>query len=388
MTRIRAAAAAAILAIALLPAAGAPAETYDIPMIASLTGPAAFLGNGQLQGLRAVETAVNKAGGLAGKAIRFVPRDDQSNPQISVQIARELIGQSVPLIVGPSSTATCNAVAPLPLLYCLTPGVLPVAGSYVFVNLPSTPAQIDVGIRYMRDHGWKRIAELVTTDATGQGADQAIETAFAAPENKDLHLVDREYFGVTDLSVAAQIARIKASNPDALVTWIVGTSAGTAFRGLRDAGVDLPTLMSSGNLTPSFVKQYGPLFPYQLFTPVIPYYVPDDANRATKAAIDALNVTARSLGVEPEQVFISAWDPGMLLVDALRKLGPNVTAERLRAYLANLKGWVGACGPYDFRASPQRGLGLNSIVIVRRAPGENVTFVQASKLGGAPLNRH
>ena len=84
-------------------------------------------------------------------------------------------------------------------------------------------------------------------------------------------------------------------------------------------------------------------------------------------------------------IAISAWDPGMLLVDALRKLGPDTSAASLRAYLVDLQGWVGADGPYDFRAAPQRGVGENNVVLVRW-DADRGQGVAVSKFGGAPLD--
>ena len=37
----------------------------------------------------------------------------------------------------------------------------------------------------------------------------------------------------------------------------------------------------------------------------------------------------------------------MILVSALKKLGPEASADAIRKYVAGLKGWVGINGPYD-----------------------------------------
>ena len=83
----------------------------------------------------------------------------------------------------------------------------------------------------------------------------------------------------------------------------------------------------------------------------------------------------------PDMVSIAAWDPSLLVVSALRKLGSGATAPQLRDYLDNLRGWVGVNGPYDFRAMPQRGLSENSLLIVRWDPARNAA-VAVSKFGG------
>jgi branched-chain amino acid transport system substrate-binding protein len=94
----------------------------------------------------------------------------------------------------------------------------------------------------------------------------------------------------------------------------------------------------------------------------------------------------KTVGTKPESGHVSAWDPALLVVDAYRKLGFDATAAQIHEYLANLRGWVGADGTYDFRTIPQRGVGSGSIVMIRWDPSiEN--WVGVSKPGGEPLTR-
>lgn len=71
-----------------------------------------------------------------------------------------------------------------------------------------------------------------------------------------------------------------------------------------------------------------------------------------------------------------------MIVEALRKLGTNASAENVRTYIATQRNWAGVDGLYDFRAVPQRGIGPNSVVIVRWDTGRD-TWIGASRLGGA-----
>ena len=74
----------------------------------------------------------------------------------------------------------------------------------------------------------------------------------------------------------------------------------------------------------------------------------------------------------------------MVLVDAIKKLGTDVTGPKLHDYLVKLKGWTGVDGPYDYVANPQRGIGGQNVVMVRwnvtKGKGEAV-----SDYGGKPL---
>ncbi len=93
--------------------AGAQGTPYEINTILALTGPAAFIGTSEQKALGIFEALTNKAGGIKGRPIKFVILDDQSNPAVSVQLVNGLIAKKVPLILGPTFTATCQADGPL-----------------------------------------------------------------------------------------------------------------------------------------------------------------------------------------------------------------------------------------------------------------------------------
>lgn len=389
MTRFLAGAFCAALLALIAPAAGA-ADPYEINVILSLTGAQAFVGTTQQQSIKAVEAYVNKTGGINGRPVDFVFADDQSNPQTALQLAQNLAAKKVPVILGSSGPQQCAAIAPMiaadgPVLYCLANNGNATPGGFEFLTLFPYDPQFVVTFRYMRERGWKRIAYIASIDAGGQDAERALLAAAHLPENKDMQIVDSEHFSQADITAAAQFAKIKAAKPDAIVAWATGTPAGTLFRSARDAGVDVPTFTSPGNLSANFFKQYGSIIPSTLLFAAVPYYA-GESNLApqTKAAVAAMTAQLATVNAKPDMIEISAWDPAMVVVDAFRKIGADANAQKLRTYLNNLKGWTGVNGPYDYKANPQRGIGANNIVIVRydAASGQGVGV---SKPGGEPI---
>jgi branched-chain amino acid transport system substrate-binding protein len=387
--RIVAAVLCAAWLASLAPAATAAPEPYEINAILSLTGNLAFVGADQLQALKALEGFVNKSGGIDGRPLSFVVADDQSDVKTSLQLAQGLISKKAPIILGPSSPQACAAIAPLitngPVLYCIANAGYPTTGGYEFLTLFGFDVQFAVTVRYFRMLGMHKLAYITATDAGGLDAERAIIAAAALPENKDIQIVAREHFAPGDLSTTAQMARIKAANPDFLIAWATGTPAGTMFRSAKDiGGLDIPITTSPGNLNAAFFKQYGAMLPSNLYFATVPYYANNALlNPAVKTAIANQTAALAAIGVKPDGLAIGAWDPAVLLVDALRKLGPDVSAAKLHDYLISLRGWVGVNGTYDFRANPQRGLGQNNVIMVKFTSGGNVA---ASKFGGVPLH--
>jgi branched-chain amino acid transport system substrate-binding protein len=381
---------ALLAALALVVAPGtlrAQDTTFHIPVILPLAGTAAFIGRGEQVDLRLIAELVNKSGGINGRQIAFDISDDQSNTQTAVQLTNELLSKNPPIILGPSLTQDCNAMAPLvkdkgPVEWCFSPAILPLPGGYVFSSSVSLRDCVVAQLRFFRERGMTKIAILSSTDATGQAFDGALAAAKALPENAGLSYVAYEHFNLSDVTVSAQIARIKAANPQAMFTWTVGPAFGTELHGIAEGGLDIPIGASNGDMVYGQLAQYKGFAPKELdFAAVLASGHESLGNAAIRKAQETYFDAFKSANVLPDFPTTLAWDPALIIVDMYRHLGLTPTVAQVKGYLDNLHGWVGINGPYDFRNGDRRGLGVNS-VIISRWDAEKSEFTTASKPGG------
>ncbi len=368
------------------------ADTYDLNVILSLTGGASFLGKAEQQALQLAEQSTNQTGGIAGKPLHLVFHDDQSSPQVAVQLASQVVAAHPAVEIGANLVAMCNAMAPLmqsgPLMFCLSPGIHPASGSFVFTSSVSTYDLSRALITYFRSKGWTKLAIMTSTDASGQDAEKGINTNLALPENSDVKIVAREHFNPTDVSVSAQIENIKAAGPQALIAWSTGAPVGTIFKGIVQAGLDVPVGTTDGNMTFAQMNQYAAFLPKRLFIPAAEWAMyatnlPRDP--AVVAAQERFASTFKAANITPDVASALAWDPAMIVIDALRKLGPDADAAKVRDYIAHLKNYAGVDGIYDFEREPQRGLDVNSAIVTLWDPDKK-SWVPVAKPTGLPLD--
>ncbi len=388
-SRLRIALACAVaLAVAGPPVARAADEPYEINAVLSLTGTAAFLGQEEKQALDAVEKITNAHGGIRGRKIRFVVQDDQSNPQLAVQLTRGVMDKHVPVILGSSLVAQCNAMMAVvkdagPVQYCFSPGIHPDRSTYTFSSSVSTKDLALIMVRYFHKKGWNRIAVMTSTDATGQDAERNFDAAFAAPENKGTQLVAKEHFNPSDVTVTAQLQRIKAANPQVLVAWTTGTPFGTVLRDIAGAGLDIPIGAGNGNIIYAQMKQYTKFLPKELYFAGVQYFRdPKDIRGPLRTPIEEFDKAIAPS--KPDLGQGLGFDSAMIVVDALRHLGTNASASQVRDYIDNLHGYIGTHGVFDFRSGDHRGLGVGNAVMVRYDAGKEL-FVPVSKPGGDPV---
>jgi branched-chain amino acid transport system substrate-binding protein len=353
---------------AAMPATEAP---YEINVISPDTGGGAFLGKSYHETFRALEVAINRQGGIRGRHVIFTLQDSQTTPQTGLQLVNALIAKRVPLFIDGGPSTVCSASVPIvvnagPVDYCLSPVIHPPTGSYVFSAGLSSVDQTRLAVRYFRERGWQRIAMLSSTDTTGADLERQTDVALQSSENHGLQIVARDHFNPSDLSVAAQVARIKSSDPQAILVWTTGTPFGSVLRGLKDAGVALPVLTTNSNMTYAQMSAYANLLPNELYFPSLLAMTPEATHAGPLRDAQGAYVAAfTAIGVRPDEGHILAWDPAMILIAALRKLGPDASATQVRDFILHLHGWVGVNGVYDFASGNQRGFADNAAAIAR-----------------------
>jgi branched-chain amino acid transport system substrate-binding protein len=364
-------------------------EPYEINVIAPLTGSAAFLGQTLVQALHFVEKQTNATGGIRGRQLHLVIADDQSSPQIDVQLLTPLIAKHVPVVLDGGPVAMCRAAAPLvaadgPVLYCLSPALYPPAGGYAFSTSGSSEDETHALVNFMRSQKWKRIAIITPTDATGQEFERVIHQLMALPENHEMSIVALEHFAPADLTVAAQMSKIKDSNADVVMAWGTGTPTATAYRGLKDAGIDLPVVGANGNQTYTAMDQWASILPrrYYQYAMKWPAYRTLSSG-PVKDAMATMYRTYAAENVRPDVGASNAWDSLSIVVAQLRALPDSATAQQLRDAILQLHGYAGINGFYDFRLGNQRGLGIRDCIVVRWNAATK-TFVPVSGAAGNP----
>ena len=375
------------LALTVGLASAADTSPYTINVILPLTGPLAFIGQTDHRSLQIFQDFTNKHGGIRGRPLQFVFADDQGIPQLSVQLASQILASKPAVVLGTASAGVCSASEPLfqsakVLDWCFSPTFYPPMGGYVYPTAPGSTDLMRIQVRYMKEHGIKRVAILLTNDVSGRLGEGDLKTVRKEPGYDAVALVADEVFGPSDVGVGAQLATIKAANPDAIMVWTSGPSLGTALTGIRDTGLDrLPIFAASSGMIWSQITGLASVIPKALYFtghPVDQGRSPA-ATQKLKEYIDAMNAAH----VHIDGVTGNAWDGASIVVDALRAIGPQATSEQLRSWIARQKAWPGIYGLYNYTAD-MHGLGINDSLIVRWDP-QKQTWVAASTFGGLPL---
>ena len=143
----------------------APPEPLRLGFIGGLTGRSADLAESSHKGtLLAVEQA-NAAGGIAGRKVELVARDDGQNPEMAVRALEELAALRVDAVIGPLTSAMAVAVLPAAekaglVLVSPTVTASPLSGKddQLFKVVSSTREHASHSAKYAYAQGARRVA--------------------------------------------------------------------------------------------------------------------------------------------------------------------------------------------------------------------------------------
>jgi branched-chain amino acid transport system substrate-binding protein len=250
--------AAAIAAALALPALPASAQTSEITIGISIstTGPAAALG---IPERNALEFVPKEIGGVP---LKIIVLDDGGDPTNATTNARRFVTESkADVIMGSSTTPPTIAVsnvaneAGIPHIGLAPFPITPERAKWS-VDMPQpVPIMGKVLYEHMKAHAIKTVGYIGYSDSYG---DLWFNDLKKQGEPLGLQIVDEERFARPDTSVAGQVLKLVAANPDAILIGASGTAAGLPQTALRERGYKGLIYQTHGAASMDFIRIAGP----------------------------------------------------------------------------------------------------------------------------------
>jgi branched-chain amino acid transport system substrate-binding protein len=247
-------AAAAAFALPALPAAAQTSE-ITIGISISTTGPAAALGVPERNALEFVPKEI------AGVSLKVIVLDDGGDPTTATTNARRFVTESkADIIMGSATTPSTIAVsnvaneAGIPHLGLAPFPITPERAKWS-VDLPQ-PVRIMGKVLYehMKAHNVKTVGYIGYSDSYGDLWFNDFKNQ-AVPMG--LTLIDEERFARPDTSVAGQVLKLVAANPDAILVGASGTAAALPQSALRERGYKGLIYQTHGAASMDFIRIAG-----------------------------------------------------------------------------------------------------------------------------------
>ena len=230
--------------------------------------PSALSGQAAVLGLQAAIDDVNAAGGVLGRKLTLVVRDDLSQPPKSIQNMSDLIdNEQVVTVFGPTNSGNALAWKHIPnqkkipvigtvgsgtaITYPVSAG----ADNYMFrISMVDRDQVSDLMAYVKKNPKVKNVGYMSETTGYGQGG---LKDMQELGDMQGIKPVCNEKFGVNDTDMTSQLNKCKAAGVDTIVVWAQGTPLGQLMRSMEKINYFPLTIMTWAADNQSFYEAAG-----------------------------------------------------------------------------------------------------------------------------------
>ncbi|OZI32552.1 amino acid ABC transporter substrate-binding protein [Bordetella genomosp. 10] len=345
----------------------------------SATGSADF-GISALAGARQAADELNAAGGVLGRKVVIVARDDVGAPPKAIQNTNELVdNEKVSAMIGGVNSGNMLAwlhivqqkkiptISPVATATDITARYAKQPPNYIFRVSMRDRDQIALLAAYAA-RASKNGKVAIIADTTGYGQQGAKD----AQEILALHKITpvaNEKFGPKDTDMTSQLNKIKAAGADTLIVYALADSNAHVMRSLEKINYFPVTLASWANLSSPFLRIAGPdLAKKMIFTASIT----EDSSPQSKALYETL---LKREGRVPTYVMAAQAYDSVKLFAAAMEQAKSTDGDKVQAALENLAQAKGVIKTYEkpFNAQNHEALSVKDFRLVRWIDGKVVS---------------
>ena len=258
------------LAVAMLIGLAAPAMAQDIKVgtIFPLSGGAGPDGQTVTNAVKLIAQQINDKGGLLGRKLTLVSKDDESTPAVGVSRANEMIADKVDVVIEGWNSPVTLAMQPI-LARADIMDITAVSKSDLILAGQINP----YAVRINSSNGFdaaviakyvvetlkaKKVAFLTQNDVYGNGFQATVEAEFKKL-NFQGEVVMTEKFAFKDTDFRVQLTSLKAANPEAIIVTNSSNSSGlpAMVEQYRQADLKSPFVGAVGIMLTTVFKVAG-----------------------------------------------------------------------------------------------------------------------------------
>ncbi|MDB5566681.1 MAG: periplasmic amino acid-binding protein [Tardiphaga sp.] len=314
-------AASAIGTMASLDTASAQArDEIVVGYIMSATGANASLGVHYRNAQELFPTSVS------GVKVRYVVRDDGSDSTQALNLARQMISEEkIDVLLGPSLTTSALSVLQLvndskvPEIATCPMALDATKTPWTFSTVQTASLMMSGVVDSMVAKGIKKVGFIGFSDSFG---DQILQAFQKLSEPVGITITSEQRYARADTSVQAQVLRLIASKPDAILVGGAGSQAALPGITLKDRGFTGQLYNTHGAVNPDFLRIGAAKVDGEI-APTGPVFVFDQlpASNPTKAVgTDFMTKYLAKFGEQNRNGFAGYAYDGYLIFEAAAKV--------------------------------------------------------------------
>jgi branched-chain amino acid transport system substrate-binding protein len=247
------------------------ADPIKLGVSGPFTGGSSSMGVSMRDGVRLATEEINKSGGVLGRKLQLIERDDEAKNERGVQIAQELINkEQVIATLGFINTGVALASqrfyqeAKIPVMNNVATGSIVTQqfkapefpDNYIFRNAAHDSIQAPMIVEEaITRRGFKKVAILADSTNYGQLGREDLERALGS---KNVKAVAVEKFNIKDVDMTAQLLKAKEAGAEVILTYAIGPELAQIANGMTKLGWKVPMIGSWTLSMANFIDNAGP----------------------------------------------------------------------------------------------------------------------------------
>ncbi|MDX3111085.1 ABC transporter substrate-binding protein [Nonomuraea angiospora] len=311
---------------------GGAQDPIKVGLIVSLTGNYTPLGSEDKKAVELAVEQVNAQGGLLGRKVELVTRDDKTAPDQGI-VAYNQIKGDIDVLIGPVFSNSALAVEPLaqrdkmPYL-SLAPAqeqVEPIK-SYIFVTPALSSMYAERYLQYLQAKGIKTIA--VAWDSKSAYSVSGHKSMIALAPKYGVKVAVDEPYETTTSDFSPLFTHVRDSAAEALVFWGSGAPGVTAAKQYVASGLKTPLFLTASQASKLWLEPMGGAaegMTVQSAIGVVGEYLPDGKQ---KQVIEQMaKPYQQKHGYPPPQFAQDGYSASLLLFEAIKKANSTDKAK-------------------------------------------------------------
>lgn len=348
---------AMLLSVSLLTACGAAgsnapsggeADSVKVGVLAPLTGANAEFGKGFEVAMTMAMEEVNAAGGINGKTLELVFQDSKGDAKESSDLCRQYVdNEDIVAVLGDFTSTACMADAPI-VKEAEMAILSPTASNPAFTEMNDCTFGIigkqDADSRYYAHYVLQEYAGVDNVGIIYIESDwgNAAMSNFVDEAGKiGLNIVEMASFVQDEKDFSSIITKMKAANPDHIAIMDQGATS-QIINQIRTSGWDVSLSTNGPGTSQQLIDLCGENCEGLLLT--TPFFF-DPENEKEMAWRDEFTERA---GFAPTVHSVNAYDCALLISEAIRQCGDDITRENVRDKLAAIDFSGGLTGQIKF----------------------------------------
>jgi branched-chain amino acid transport system substrate-binding protein len=352
------------------------------------TGPSRELGLRLMRGSMAYFDRINAAGGVHGRPIKVIVKDDGYEPEPAIKNTHELITKDDAFFLfNYVGTPTLTRVLPL-LKYYESESIVNVApftgaepqrrapyDRFVFNIRASYRDETRALVEHLLTHGHRKIGFFGQADAYGKSGESGVA---AALKPHGLEIVATATYRRNQDAAAGmeqQVEILRKAGADAVISVGVYGPCASFIRDARRAGWGVP-IANVSFVAPAMMldllREYSRSHSFDVTTNLLNSIVVPGVDDASVALVREYREATRQ-ETSDQFIGLEGWLNAVVVTEALRRAGPEASRLDFIRAMESLGGWDPGLGtPLKFSATNH--LGLDKVWIVRTEKGQWVNL--------------